>query len=401
MGVSPNLETYNVLVKISCKKLRFSEARELLEWMWVWGLKPDVVSYGTVINGLAKSGDLSGALKVFDEMSERGVSPDMRSYNILIDGFFKKCLSSLLINSFRQLRGNGIDGYVITGSNYESLCHHLILFDCSVCKFLSLDNSVVGKVVLWFSTVPICVPPTLVSSVVKAAGGVGVIIAQSPRSILAPCSDDFPCMVVDYELNLAPKYCSTFGQKGKYSSPAVKLSLSRTLVGKPVSTKIAYFSSRGPSSIAPAILKVTRYSCTWCEYISCYFSRGSHYGWGLFLLFRNINGNSSCLSRSCTYQIITPQLVPCRDLISDNHNAWQTDPSGEPIFAEGSSRKLADPFGYGGGLINPNRARNPGLVYDMGTDDYIHYLWAMGYNTSAISQLLDKSTVCPNPPFWM
>ncbi|KAG5529214.1 hypothetical protein RHGRI_029792 [Rhododendron griersonianum] len=62
------------IVKISCKKLRFSEARELLEWMCVWGLKPDVVSYGTVINGLAKSGDLSGALKVFDEMSQRGLS---------------------------------------------------------------------------------------------------------------------------------------------------------------------------------------------------------------------------------------------------------------------------------------------------------------------------------------
>ncbi|KAF7152841.1 hypothetical protein RHSIM_Rhsim01G0140000 [Rhododendron simsii] len=43
--VSPNLETYNVLVKISGKKLRFSEVRELLEWMCVWGLKPDVVSY--------------------------------------------------------------------------------------------------------------------------------------------------------------------------------------------------------------------------------------------------------------------------------------------------------------------------------------------------------------------
>ncbi|KAF7151115.1 hypothetical protein RHSIM_Rhsim02G0112200 [Rhododendron simsii] len=96
MDVSPNLETYNVLVKITCKKLRFSEARELLEWMWVWELKLDV-SYGTLINRCAKSGDLSGALKVFDEMCERGVSPDVRSYNILIDGFFKKCLSFLLI----------------------------------------------------------------------------------------------------------------------------------------------------------------------------------------------------------------------------------------------------------------------------------------------------------------
>ncbi|KAG5521871.1 hypothetical protein RHGRI_034185 [Rhododendron griersonianum] len=83
MGVSPNLETYNVLVKISCKKLRFSEARELLEWMWVWGLKPDV-SYGTVINGLAKSGDLSGALKVFDEMSERGHRDNMNKLTIAV-----------------------------------------------------------------------------------------------------------------------------------------------------------------------------------------------------------------------------------------------------------------------------------------------------------------------------
>ncbi|KAH7862690.1 hypothetical protein Vadar_008151 [Vaccinium darrowii] len=76
--------------------------------------------------------------------------------------------------------------------------------------------------------------------------------------------------------------------------------------------------------------------------------------------------------------------------------AWQTDPSGEPIFAEGSPRKLADPFDYGGGLISPNRAKNPGLVYDMGTNDYIHYLCAMGYNNSAISQLVGNSTACPS-----
>ena len=36
----------------------------------------------------------------------------------------------------------------------------------------------------------------------------------------------------------------------------VKLSPSKTQVGKLVSAKVAHFSSRGPSSIAPAILKV-------------------------------------------------------------------------------------------------------------------------------------------------
>lgn len=75
--------------------------------------------------------------------------------------------------------------------------------------------------------------------------------------------------------------------------------------------------------------------------------------------------------------------------------AWNTDPSGEPIFAEGEPIKLADPFDFGGGIVNFNRAADPGLVYDMGTEDYIHYLCAMGYNNSAISQLREHPTSCP------
>lgn len=58
--------------------------------------------------------------------------------------------------------------------------------------------------------------------------------------------------------------------------------------------------------------------------------------------------------------------------------------------------KLADPFDIGGGIINPNKARDPGLVYDMGMEDYVHYLCAMNYGSTAINQLLGKiTTLCP------
>ena len=38
------------------------------------------------------------------------------------------------------------------------------------------------------------------TSVVRAAGGVGLIVAKNPSDDLAPCSNDFPCVEVDYEV---------------------------------------------------------------------------------------------------------------------------------------------------------------------------------------------------------
>lgn len=78
--------------------------------------------------------------------------------------------------------------------------------------------------------------------------------------------------------------------------------------------------------------------------------------------------------------------------------AWTTDPTGEPIFAEGDPIKLADPFDFGGGVVNPNKARHPGLVYDMGKEDYVHYLCAMGYNNTSISKFIKSTTFCPSGP---
>lgn len=57
-----------------------------------------------------------------------------------------------------------------------------------------------GKVVLCFTSLGRRKDVTTASDAVKQAGGVGLIIAKNPTDGLYPCSDDFPCIEVDYEI---------------------------------------------------------------------------------------------------------------------------------------------------------------------------------------------------------
>lgn len=55
----------------------------------------------------------------------------------------------------------------------------------------------------------------------------------------------------------------------------------------------------------------------------------------------------------------------------------------------------ADAFARGSGDIRPNRAADPGLVYDMGPTDYYDFLCGIGYNHSLIGQIAQSDYECP------
>ncbi|XP_059662118.1 subtilisin-like protease SBT3.5 [Cornus florida] len=258
------------------------------------------------------------------------------------------------------------------------------------CEALSLNqSSVTGKVVLCFTSVSRRIAVSNASSAVRAAGGIGVIIAKNPSDALYPCtSNDFPCIEVDYTAGTQILYYIR-----STSSPAVKLSPSRTLVGKSVSANVAYFSSRGPNSIAPAILKpdiaapgVNILAAS--SPLDPFEDHGFALHSGTSMSAPHVAGIVALLK--ALHHDWSPAAIKSALVTT----AWRTSQYGYPIFAEGSPRKLADPFDFGGGIVNPNGAADPGLVYDMDRACYIQYLCAMGYNSSSISQLIGQPALC-------
>lgn len=65
---------------------------------------------------------------------------------------------------------------------------------------------------------------------------------------------------------------------------------------------------------------------------------------------------------------------------------------GDPIEDEGFLP--ADVWATGAGHVNPWRASDPGLVYDMGPSDYIPYLCGLNYTDSQVEVFLQRSVSC-------
>jgi len=56
----------------------------------------------------------------------------------------------------------------------------------------------------------------------------------------------------------------------------------------------------------------------------------------------------------------------------------------------------ATPFSYGSGHVYPNRAMDPGLVYDLTVTDYLNFLCSIGYNSSQVAGFSGETYSCPS-----
>ncbi|KAL2945006.1 Subtilisin-like protease SBT5.4 [Bienertia sinuspersici] len=106
----------------------------------------------------------------------------------------------------------------------------------------------------------------------------------------------------------------------------------------------------------------------------------------------------------------TPHVAGIAALLKKLHPHWTTaaiksaimttasplDIDERPILEDDLVSK-ATPFAYGAGLVQPNLAMDPGLVYDMNHYDYLNFLCAQHYNNSAVGVFANQHAYkCPS-----
>ncbi|XP_044453601.1 subtilisin-like protease 1 [Triticum aestivum] len=261
-----------------------------------------------------------------------------------------------------------------------------------LCGNGSLDGfDVKGKIVLCELTRNITVLNQ--GEVVESAGGVGMILA-SPffrgYDKLAQ-ANILPASSVDYLAGAAIK-----SYLNSTANPVARMGFKGTLLGTSPAPSIVFFSSRGPSRQGTGVLKpdIT--------------------GPGVNVLGAwpfQVGPPSAPVLPGPTFNIIsgtsmsTPHLAGIAALIKSKHPDWSptaiksammttadiTDRSGRPILNE--QRVTANLFATGAGHVNPMKAADPGLVYDITPEDYIGYLCSM-YTSQQVSVMARRRIDC-------
>lgn len=184
--------------------------------------------------------------------------------------------------------------------------------------------------------------------------------------------------------------------KTSKSNPKASLVFKKTTLGTKPSPRVSSYSSKGPSISCPFVLKPDIMApgslvlASWPPKIPV-ASDGSS---SLYSKFNLLSGTSM----SC------PQAAGVAALLKSAHPDWSPaairsammttsdafDNTLKPITDLGDDNHPASPFAFGAGHINPNKALDPGLIYDVNAQDYVNVLCGLKYTNQQI-QIITKS----------
>lgn len=228
---------------------------------------------------------------------------------------------------------------------------------------------------------------------VRKAKVLGGVFITNLRDVQFFLTSSFPAIIIKYSEHstMIKDYINSDITKAKAS-----MEFQKTFLGTKPAPAVTGYSSRGPSYSCPFVLKPDILApgdlvlASWTLNTSV-TQVGPN---DLFSKFNIISGTSMACPHAAGVAALVkaahPEWSPAAIRSAMMTSSDFLDNTGSLIKDAGDKFRTAMPLAIGSGHVNPNKALDPGLVYDATAQDYVNLLCAMNYTDKQI-QVITKT----------
>ncbi|PIN03737.1 Tripeptidyl-peptidase II [Handroanthus impetiginosus] len=236
---------------------------------------------------------------------------------------------------------------------------------------------------------------------VSESNALAAVFISDDTSILRSTSFPYPGVVI------TPKEGKTVIRYASNSlAPTASISFQQTIIGKQPrpAPAVSASSSRGPARSYPGILKPDIMApgvlilAAYNPYVSVAnigsnIALSSDYNLesGTSMACPHISGVAALL------KAVHPEWSPAAIRSAMMTTANTLDNTQKPIKDMGHDYDVATPLDMGAGQVDPNRALDPGLIYDATPQDYVNLVCALNYTREQTQTIIRSSYNCSNP----
>ncbi|MCL7021578.1 hypothetical protein MKW94_029338 [Papaver nudicaule] len=308
----------------------------------------------------------------------------------------RRLMDKIVLGNGKTLQGLGVNGGfrlngtqfpLVYGDNVSTVCNSDA---AKSCELGCLDKDLVeGKIVICdFARAESPQPLSETLSETFSSGALGTIMISDPSKARFDESRVYPLPAALIN-TVSGDIVKSYFNSTKHPVATILPTESIKDYEAPV---VASFSSRGPNSIAPDIIKPD-ISAPGVDILAAFSPVGHPSG---------VAGDT----RSVKYSILSGTSMSCPHATGAAAYVKTYHPDWSPSAIKSALMTTAFPmnhtqnnsddaeFAYGSGQIDPVKAVNPGLVYDAHAQDYVEFLCSMGYTLSKV-KLITNST-CPS-----